>query len=253
MTLYKVLIDLEHVDLDVNVDISIVATGNKFITDGSAPQYGEYHTGDRVQIQLGGEHQTVSDFNSAAFDTNGERWFRVLKDSSTYENRLILLADFMVVEKCPEMAATCSLDYGLNPGYIGYSSFDMGNEYKMSNVFEEIKKLSSKYGWNNPEVIRIPSAEEIGYLIYACPKYEEASDVNDMPLATAPDWVNSTGNYWTMTPKLYSDPDALGKDEWYVKTDTKVITPASIEASGAAGIRPVIEIKKDFVLRHESA
>ena len=226
LTLYKISIDFKHVDIDADINISIVASGNKIINTPSATQYGEYNTGDRVTVQLGQKE---------------ERDFYVLKNSGTYENKLLLLSSGNIGETGENFV------FGPSAGTIAFSSTNSGNLYdNFSAVKTQLEYLTKKYGWQNPDVIRLATIEEIGYLVFACPKYQE-EDAPDMPLTSAPDWISNTDSYWTMSPKLYSD-NKSGKYSWYVDTGEKKIKAATTET--ALGIRPVIEITKEFILAH---
>jgi len=226
LSLYKISIDFEHVDIDADINISIVASGNKIINNAESTKYGDYSTGDRVTVQLGGTE---------------ERNFYVLQNSSTYENKLVLLSEGNIGE------ASNALVFGPSAGTMAFASGESGNLYENNSAVKvQLEYLANKYNWQNPDVIRLATIEEIGYLVFACPKYQE-EDAPNMPLTSAPDWVLSTNSYWTMSPALYSD-NKSGKYSWYVDVGEKKIMPATTDKQ--YGIRPVIEITKEFIIAH---
>lgn len=224
LSLYKIRIGIRHSDIDGDMDISIVASGNRNANADADVEYGAYEIGDRVQIQLGGYQQA---------------WFRVIKDSGNYENKLILLLENNL------SVSGSGLTYSNTGTAVTYAPIDFGNSYESSTIATTLEEVASKY-WPNPDVVRLISAEEVGYLVYACPKYQE-EDAPNMDVSSAPDWLYNTSSYWTISPKLYSNDD--GKKVWYLNKDSKILTDAEVSSSFA--LRPVIEIRKDFVLIHE--
>lgn len=212
MALYKIRVSFEHNDYDGDIGISIVALGTKNLKTGVATKYEKFNVGDKVKIQLNGTLQL---------------YFNVIKESSEYNDTLILLLDHNLA------------DSSFN------TSTDDGNKYAGSIIESKLKNLTST--WNNADSIRLITAEEIGYLVYACPKYRE-EDAGNLNISSAKAFVYST-NYWTSSEKLYSNSEN-GKRAWYVNKNSKILTDATVNSS--YGIRPVIEVNKAFVLEHTS-
>ena len=237
LSLYKIRIGIKHKDIDGDMDISIVASGNRNINSSGGVEYVEYEIGDRVQIQLGGLEQA---------------WFRVIKNSGKFENKLTLLLETNLdYDNAANRLKVVDdrLVYSATAAGMPYSSAVLGNEYDTSLIKGVVEGLKRTY-WTNPTTIRLITAEEIGYIVTACPKYqlEDAPDMN-LTAAGVPEWITNT-NYWTMSPKLFSGSDN-GKKVWNVNANTKYLTSTNIESTN--GIRPVIEITKGFVLIHEPA
>lgn len=237
LSLYKIRIGIKHKDIDGDMDISIVASGNRNINSSGGVEYEEYEIGDRVQIQLGGLEQA---------------WFRVIKNSGKFENKLTLLLETNLdYDNAANRLKVVDdrLVYSATAAGMPYSSAVLGNEYDTSLIKGVVEGLKRTY-WTNPTTIRLITAEEIGYIVTACPKYqlEDAPDMN-LTAAGVPEWITNT-NYWTMSPKLFSGSDN-GKKVWNVNANTKYLTSTNIESTN--GIRPVIEITKGFVLIHEPA
>lgn len=213
VTLYKINVRLVHNDIEGDTDISVVALGTKNIKEGVTAQYEEFNIGDKVTIQINGTLQLT---------------FNVIKDSGEYNSNLTLLLDHNLENS----------SYNSNVSY--------GNKFDGSGIFVQLNSLTKN--WVNAESVRLITAEEIGYLVYACPKYQD-ENAPDMDISSASSWAYST-SYWTMSPKLDTTADN-GKKVWIVNKDTKKLTSSMVDAS--YGIRPVIEVHKRYVTSHDAA
>ena len=213
MSLYRIKISLEHVDIEKLFDITIVATGNKNVKTGTPAQYKAYNIGDLVKIQINGYQQLD---------------FYVIENSSEYNSNLTLL-----------LASPTSLPIEIS-SYLAYNVRNNGNQYQNSLIYSQIQKLYNY--WLTPDLIRLITAEELGYLVYACPKYMQ-NDAPNLDLSSAPEWVYNS-NYWTMTSKKESGVDN-GTKVWVVDQTSKSLTSAFVDATYS--LRPVIEINKKYV------
>ena len=213
LALYRIKISLEHTDIEDPIDISIVALGNENTKDESSKIYKAYDVGDLVTIQISGTQQLN---------------FYVIQKSSEYNSNLVLLLD--TPSSLPNEILT----------ELSYNTVNNGNIYENSLIFSQIQKLYNL--WTTPDEIRLINAEELGYLVYACPKYMQ-SDAPDLDLSSTYSWVYNT-NYWTMTPKFYTS-HYNGSEVWVVNSNSKKLTSASVEETYY--LRPVIEINKRYV------
>ena len=125
------------------------------------------------------------------------------------------------------------------------SNVSFGNKYEGSSIKAKVETLTKS--WINVDSVRLITAEEIGYLVYACPKYQ-TDNAPDMDISSAPSWVYST-NYWTMSPKLLTTDDN-GKKVWVVNKNSKKVTNAFVDDATNYGIRPVVEVNKRYVTAH---
>jgi type II secretory pathway pseudopilin PulG len=212
-SLYKIRVNLAHNDLDADMDISIVAEGTTNLNTSSAP-YKTYNIGDSVIVFL---------------NKNTQKKFRVIKRSGGYDGNVVLLYD----------DTYDSLVLGSTK--FNNSRSD-GNVYSSSYIQSKVDTISNS--WTNANVVRLATAEEIGYLVAACPKFRSLN-ANNVDIATAASWINS-GKYWTMSPKEVSSGSTdKGKLAWYVDGTSKKIASAYVDSSYA--IRPVIEISKSYL------
>lgn len=213
MSLYRIKLSLEHVDFKKPFDITIVATGNKNIKTGTPSQYKAYNIGDLVKIQINGTQQLD---------------FYVIKNSSEYDSNLTLL----------------SASYNSLPTEIlsslTYNTHNNGNEYQNSLIYSQIENLYNY--WLTPDLIRLITAEELGYLVYACPKYMQ-EDAPNLDLSSAFEWVYDN-SYWTMTPKKESGVEN-GTKVWVVDQASKSLRASFVDETYS--LRPVIEINKRYV------
>lgn len=208
MALYKVRVLLEHEDLDGDMDLSIVALGTTNIKSGQTPTYTDYLIGQRVNVQLSGTLMMP---------------FYVLKNSSGYKDSLVLIAESNV--NTSNFNPT-----GSNNNYIG-SAIKSSLDFATSS-------------WTNPDVIRLVTAEEVGYIVLACPKYKQINAPN-LNISSAGTYLTSS-NYWTMTAANDTTPGEARV--WYVNGTTRVLQSTPITTSG--GVRPVIEINKRYVTHY---
>jgi len=207
MVLYKIRILIEHRDIEGDMDISIVALGTQNIQEGVTPSYETFSVGDKVTVQVNGQNQY--DFN-------------VIKDSSGYNDHIVAL-----------------LDHNLN--VVNFNeNVNSGNTYIGSNIKSNLDFLTSD--WYNSTVVRLITAEEVGYLVNACPDYRK-EDASDLNISSAPNFIYSS-SYWTMSPKLYNGENN-GKKVWYVNGGSKKLTDDSVNVS--YGLRPLIEIHKKYI------
>lgn len=218
MALYRIKIDFKHTDIEGDMDLSIVALGNRNQKNTTTPTYRAFNVGDKVTVQINGTEQVS---------------FYVVKKSSAYDSHLTLLLEN--AQSLPKKDGAYVVT--TNPSF---NTVNNGNNYENSLIKSQIDKLY-KY-WSTPDVIRLITAEELGYLVYACPKYMQ-SDAPDLSLSSSQSWVYNS-SYWTMSPKLYSNSDN-GKKVWVVNKDSKMLT--SDYVSGTYDLRPVIEIHKKYV------
>lgn len=216
LAIYKINIDFRHIDIEGDMDLSIVATGNKL--PANSPTYNAYNVGDKVSVLVNGT-------------TNVN--FYVIKKSGVYDSHVTLLLDSS--NSLPKVNGAFAVQQRLS-----YSGLNVGNDYESSLVKSQIDTLY-RY-WSTPDVIRLITAEELGYLVYACPKYVEVNAPN-LSLASAPSWVYDT-SYWTMSPKLYSTADN-GKKVWVVSSSSREL--ASDYVNSVYDLRPVIEVNKLYV------
>lgn len=210
-TLYRIKVSLIHNDIERDLEISIVALGTKNIKEGVASKYEKFEVGDKVTIQVNGTTQKT---------------FYVIKSSGEYNSKVTLL-----------------LDQNLSTDYYN-SDVSFGNKYEASSIKAKLENLTKS--WINADSVRLITAEEIGYLVYACPKYQ-TDNAPDMDISSAPSWVYSS-SYWTMSPKLLTTEDN-GKKVWVVNKDSKKVTNAFVN-NNSYGIRPVIEVHKRYVTAH---
>ncbi len=213
MALYRIKLSLNHTEIEDDINISIVALGNRNIKEGQTAQYRAYNVGDLVTIQVNGTEQ---------------KNFYVIEKSSGYDSTLTLLLD-----------SPSSLPTEISHE-ISYNSLTNGNRYEGSLAYSQITDLY-KY-WSTPDVIRLITAEEIGYLVYACPKYMQI-DAPDVSLTSAPEWVYNS-SYWTVSSKRYSTDDN-GKKVWVVDGTQKKLTDDYVNETYS--LRPVIEVHKRYI------
>lgn len=218
MALYRIKIDFEHTDIEGDMDLSIVALGNRNEKNMTAPTYKAFNVGDKVTVQVNGTEQVN---------------FYVVKKSSTYDSHLTLLLEN--VQSLPKRDGAYVVTTNLS-----FNTANNGNNYESSLIKSQIDVLY-KY-WSTPDVIRLITAEELGYLVYACPKYMQ-NDAPDLSLSTSQSWVYDS-SYWTMSSKRYSNSDD-GKKVWVVNKDSKMLTSDYVNST--YNLRPVIEIHKRYV------
>lgn len=210
MALYKVKVLFEHEDIAGDMDISIVALGTTNIKSGQPATYTPYVIGQKVNVQLSGTTSMP---------------FYVIKDSSGYNDSLVLLAEANISTSNFNVAGAN------NNSFIG-SAVKSNLDYATST-------------WTNPDEIRLITAEEVGYLVLACPRYKEVNAPN-LNIASAGSYLYSS-NYWTMTAAKDTTP---GEPRvWFVNSTTRMLQSTTINTVG--GIRPVIEINKRYVTYYD--
>lgn len=213
--LYKIRVILVHNDLDADVDISIVADGAVNYADIMTAPYEAYALGDKVSVVLNNSEQ---------------KQFRVVKASGGYDGRLTLLYDDVY-----SSGGTTIL-----PQTAFNNSKSNGNQYDGSSVKSEIDNLSLR--WSNADVVRLITAEEVGYIVSASPKFKQFN-ASSLALTDAPLWLVST-NYYTMTSKLVSDESKKDMYVWYVNGTDKRVDQTYVDVKYQ--LRPVIEVDKRY-------
>ena len=210
--LYKIGFNLKHNDLDVDIDVSIVTSGS-IRTNTSTGPYKSYVIGDIVFIQLNDSLQ---------------RQFRVIQNSSTYKDSLILLYDDVYDSS---LVLDSTIYNELN---------NISNRYSNSSIKNKVYSVS--LNWNNADEVRLITVDEVSRIAALCPKYKGA-DSGDISLGSAPDWlINKV--YWTMSEKELSGENS-GKKAWYVNGPSRTLSYDFVNVSHT--LRPVIVIKKTFV------
>ncbi len=155
-------------------------------------------------------------------DTQNIYDFYVIKDSSEFNDKLLLL----------------------HVGNLKNSTF---NPSTASNIFENsaIKNelANATTAWKTPTDIRLITAEEVSFLAEGCPKYKNAGQTTlDLtPYAADISWLYST-TYWTMSPYT----DTTNNTAWYIQNNGSM---KSSVITSSYGIRPVIEVSKNYVMR----
>lgn len=210
--LYKVRIDLVHKDLTSNIVISFVAVGSKYISSSSAP-YVDYKIGDKVTVKV----------------TNSEtRKFRVIQDSSGYEDSVTLLYD-------DDYDSTVVLDQ------VAFNdNIASGNSYVGSGIENAIKYFKNGVtgAWTNAKEARLITEKEVEYVSSTC------INRTNLSLSSAPDWLTNV-SYWTM-----SASDAGNGYAWYVNGTSKQL--ASSQVNSKYALRPVIVIEKQYITHVDS-
>ncbi len=218
--LYKIRVNLIHNDLDADMDISIVAEGALNVNTGSAP-YRTYNVGDRVSIIL---------------NRSLQKYFRVIKRSTGYENKVLLIYDD-------------SYDSTVPQSYQFNSSRSGGNIYESSSVKSKVDNIASL--WINADTVRLITSEEVAYLVAACPSFKKPNASN-LDISSVSSWILNTGtgdsgnvskNYWTMSQRKVTND--TGQFVWYINSSNKKVESSYVDASYA--IRPVIEIGKEYI------
>ncbi len=211
--LYKIRVSLAHVDLETDMDISIVAVGSQNLNTTAAP-YKAYNIGDRVGVQL---------------NATTQKYFRVIQNTNGYNGNAVLLYDD-------------SYDSSLVLNAVQFNSVrNAGNVFDSSSIKSYVNAIY--YTWTNVNTVRLISSEEVGYIIATCPKYR-GIDAPAVSLSRAPDWLVSS-NYWTMSEKLVSDESSKGKKVWFVNGSSRTLTDTFVDSTYA--LRPVIEVSKTYL------
>lgn len=210
MALYRLRVEFYHRNIkNTDAAISIVALGTENV-ETSPGTYREFNVGDLVTIQINGTTQLD---------------FYVIKKSSSYNSKLTLLAkDTLTIQNFN-------------------ATRENGNTYDSSSISDYLNNLY-KTTWTTPDKIRLITAEEVAYLVNACPKYME-EDASDLSIATAPSWVYDS-SYWTSTAKKETT-ETKGQKVWYVNKDTKTLASDFVNSNHS--VRPVIEVHKKYVTK----
>ncbi len=237
--LYKIGFNLNHADLDTDIDISIVINGTQ-ADPVPAGEYQQYSKGDRVSVQLNEKYQQA---------------FRVIKDSSKTQADLILLYDpetkkdaacgnagdpYVIYKRITDPS------YIPNPRTIDLNSVEFNAIRNYANRYDGsiIKNVVYELGleWNNADEVRLITTEEIARISSSCPQFRGVDSPN-LSLATSPSWLTNK-SYWTMSEKIVTGNNN-GKLVWYVDSSSKSMLGSSVDAHYA--LRPVIVINKRYV------
>ena len=157
-TIYKVRMDLVHKDLPTNIVISFVATGSKYTpSDGGGSPYASYKIGDKLKVKL------KTTYVNGEYQTNIAENFRVIKNSSGYQDYVVLLYD------------------------DAYDA-DVVNQIQYATVGSKIQGIKGM--WQNADEVRLITKREVEYLTSTC------LDRELLNLAPAPAWLTSS-SFWT--------------------------------------------------------
>ena len=211
--LYKINFNLKHSDLDADINIAIVASGT-LATPSNTGTYKQYNIGQEVTVQL---------------TSSTARKFRVIQNSSRYKRNVVLLYD----DVYDSSLILESTDYNVRGNY--------SNRYDSSLIKGKVHTI--KLNWPNVDDVRLITTEEIARIASFCPQYRGV-DSSDVSLTTAPAWLTNK-SFWTMSSKAQSTNDN-GKKVWYVNSSTKTLSSDYVNSLYA--LRPVIEVKKDYIL-----
>ena len=211
--LYKINFNLQHNDLDADINIAIVANGTLPIPSSSGT-YNSYNIGDEVDVQL--TSSTV-------------RHFRVIQASSRYKRTVLLLYD----DVYDSSLILDSTEFNILGNY--------SNRYDTSIIKESVRSI--KINWPNIDDVRLITTDEIARIASFCPQYRGVDSL-DASLSSAPSWLTNK-SYWTMTPKELTNSDN-GKKVWYVNSVQNSLSSDYVNENYA--LRPVIEVKKEYLL-----
>ena len=221
IAIYNITIPLKHKTIDGNFDISITASGKQSITN-EAGRYNSYDIGEIVKVQVNPTKQED---------------FYVFKPSNAYNSKITLIT---------------KNNLSISNYYMDKSS---GNSYRGSIVE---RYLTTKYDeWLTVDEIRLPYAEEIGFLVNACPRYMIESEDTAVDLQNVSEWIYTEEKdeggtvsvvpnaYWTQTGKKE------GEDEvWVVDGINREMKPKEVDNS--YGIRAVVVVDKEYIIGTES-
>ena len=212
--LYRIRIVLAHQDLDVVVNISIVANGTESYKNDEAP-YKTYEVGDQVTVLL---------------NKDTEAPFVVIRRSDGYSGNVTLLYNGDYTDESE-----------LGANYIFNEENKTGNVYEFSDIKAKLASLAMK--WTSPNVVRLITAEEVASIVSSPPKVK-AKDVANWNLTNAPAWLVSS-NYWTMTPANKSNKNDATRYVWAIEGGSRRAVSSLI--TNSYRMRPVIEVNKTYV------
>lgn len=222
--LYKINIPIKHMDFRDTFDIEVVAAGMTNLTTGTYdPNACRYET-------------SQSDSNLyCRYETIGQEFLIQVNDKDKYKFRLI--------SKSSEYDENVTLIYSDDTN-LGSSGFQIdrtsGNKFEGSLIKSNLKNKTKT--WNAPVDIRLMTAEELAFLVNACPNYMDGA-VTTLKLNsdTTKSWLYPY-KYWTSTS--YTGNSAKDR-AWYVNSNGYLQT-GTVDSSYR--IRPVITIHKQFIL-----
>ena len=221
IAIYNITIPLKHKTLDGNFDISITASGKQSITNEPG-KYKSYNVGEIVKVQVNPTKQED---------------FYVFKPSNSYNSKITLITK--------NNLATSRY----------YMDKISGNSYKGSIVE---RYLSTKYDeWLTVDEIRLPYAEEIGFLVNACPRYMIENESTAIDLQNVSEWIYTEEKkdgdsvsivpnaYWTQTGKKEGQNEV-----WVVDGINREMKPQEVD--NTYGIRAVVKVDKEYIIGTES-
>ncbi|MBR1385571.1 MAG: type II secretion system protein [Bacilli bacterium] len=239
LTLYKINVKLTHVDLDADMDISIVASGTEQVDTNTTP-YKAYSIGDIVSVKL---------------NETDTRKFRVVSDSSGYNSSVTLLYDD-TSPRLTDIKDSSNVSY-VFPESKNKTAFNSdithGNNYLGSSIEEVINGSEGvAFFWKNADKVRLLTVEELASLANVSPDYRktfESLDEAQQNLnlnSTAQDWIFGY-NYWTSSKvALKAGIENQNGYVWYVDNATGYMKALRVDTDNIY-LRPVIEISKDFI------
>lgn len=222
--LYKINIPIKHMDFEGTFDIEVVAAGMTNLTTATYdPNQCRYVTSDS-DSDLYCRYETIGqEFLIQVNDT--ERYkFRLISKSSEYDEKLTLI---------------------YSDTELGTSGFQVdrtsGNEFEGSLIKANLKQKTRT--WTTPTEIRLMTAEELSFLVNACPNYMDGA-VSTLKLNgdSTNSWLYPY-SYWTSTN--YTGNTAKDR-AWYVNSNGYLQT-GTVDSSYQ--IRPVITVSKEFILQ----
>lgn len=239
LTLYKINVKLTHVDLDADMDISIVATGTEQVNSGDTP-YKEYKIGDLVNIQL---------------NANETRDFRVISDSSGYNGSVTLLYDDDNEKLTDKKNSSLEDVFPKERSKALFNSdVSQGNNYLGSAIEATLNgNQGLSLFWSNADKVRLITVEELANIVGISPNYRRTFDSpldaseNLNGASTAPSWL-FRNKYWTSSKVSLKDNEDGNQNGyvWYVD-DTTNYMKATLVNTPDIYIRPVIEISKTYI------
>lgn len=222
--LYKINIPIKHMDFRDTFDIEVVAAGMTNLTTGAYdPNACRYESS-----------QSDSDLY-CRYETIGQEFLIQVNDKDKYKFRLI--------SKSSEYDENVTLIYSDSTN-LGSSGFQIdrtsGNKFEGSLIKSSLQNVTKT--WNAPIDIRLMTAEELSFLVNACPNYMDGA-VTTLKLNS------DTANSWLYPYKYWTSTSYTGnstKDRaWYVNSNGYLQT-GTVDSSYR--IRPVITIHKQFIL-----
>lgn len=221
IAIYNITIPIKHKTVDGNFDISVTAFGRQRINN-EAGSFKSYNAGDIVKVQVNPREQEN---------------FYVLAPSSTYSSKVTLIT---------------FNNLSTSKYYLDNSS---GTSYEGSIVEKYLKYIYDD--WVTIDNVRLPYAEEIGFLVNACPMYMIEKEETAINLKDVDEWIytesSNAGGTENIIPNTYWTQTAVKGGEnkvWVVDGINEKMEPKYV--SGEYGIRPVVIIDKSYIIGLDS-